>query len=655
MDQSLKFTVFLSDKTQAAFGSINKSMKGMMKTQESFAKIGGGAAGIMAIGTAIGGIISPARDMNMALGELNSLLGDAGSTTLPVIQNASMDFADEYGASAAEFVRASYDIQSSISGLSGFTLSEFTRSSAVLAMATKSDTATITDYMGTMYSIFQDSANKMGKAKWINILAGQTAQAVEMFKTTGNKMSEAFSSLGSTAMVFDISQAEQIASLGMIQSTMGGAASGTAYASFLNAIPRSQEVLGTSFTDESGKLFKLVDIMGKLEMKFGATLDVSEIGLLTQSFGEAGSAFVKNMWGKTADLEANIAKLENISGMDKALQMAKSMSDPFNGLSESIKNVNTVFGQSIVETILPAIYYMTEAATTMRRWIFLFPNLTKFVGVLTIGVTALASAMAIYMAVSGAAKLAAIAWALTFAPLILGVKTLTFWLARQAIFMFLAFGWIPFLIAAAVVAIGLIITYWDELKAAFLDTSWGQAISKAFDAMIGKIKYFISLLADAWDSLTGLFSFDSAELDPTLNVNPTFNNESPIQSRAPLHNFAGYNNTGLGLDPALNINPAFNNESAIQSRFPLHDFSKDINNGLDIEQDNVEYANRLTMLSSAAPQQLYAAPNLSNAVSNASTSTADNSQKVEIKEVNFNTESAPTPMEFESYLSMVSP
>ncbi|WP_206196936.1 hypothetical protein [Zooshikella ganghwensis] len=80
------------------------------------------------------------------------------------------------------FVRASYDIQSAIGGLTGQELSQFTKASGVLAAATKADTATITNYMGTMYGIFSEQAEVMGKANWVNMVAGQTASAVQMFK-----------------------------------------------------------------------------------------------------------------------------------------------------------------------------------------------------------------------------------------------------------------------------------------------------------------------------------------------------------------------------------------------------------------------------------------------------------------------------------------
>ena len=88
-----------------------------------------------------------------------------------------------------------------------------------------------------MHSIFADTARKMGDGAWVAKMTGQTAAAVKMFKTDGNKIASAFSSLGSQAALQGISSAEQFAVLGTLQATMSGESSGTAYASMLAALP----------------------------------------------------------------------------------------------------------------------------------------------------------------------------------------------------------------------------------------------------------------------------------------------------------------------------------------------------------------------------------------------------------------------------------
>ncbi|MCZ5375738.1 hypothetical protein O5698_23345 [Escherichia coli] len=98
------------------------------------------------------------------------------------LSRAAVDFTMEYGGAAQDFVRAAYDIQSAIAGLTDDELSRFTTASATVAAATKSSSQTITAHMGTMYGIFKDQADAMGKSKWVEQVARQTATAVQMFK-----------------------------------------------------------------------------------------------------------------------------------------------------------------------------------------------------------------------------------------------------------------------------------------------------------------------------------------------------------------------------------------------------------------------------------------------------------------------------------------
>lgn len=242
-----------------------------------------GAAGVAGAGIALQQALQPAIDMDRALGEVKSL--GVADAQLKTLAETALQFSVEYGKSAAEFVGASYDIQSAIAGLAGNELSEFTRASGVLAAATKADTATITSYVGTMYGIFQNSANEMGKADWVNMLGGQTAKAVQMFKTTGAEMSSAFTSVGASATAVGVGMTEQMAILGTLQATMSGSEAGTKYRAFLAGAAKAQDTLNMSFTDSQGQLLPIVDILNQLKGKFGDTISVAESAELSKAFG----------------------------------------------------------------------------------------------------------------------------------------------------------------------------------------------------------------------------------------------------------------------------------------------------------------------------------------------------------------------------------
>ena len=159
--EKLMYTIGVVDK---ATGPVNKIMAKMQQLgAQATASQDQMMRGFM---TAVGGgmalsrSLAPAIDHVAALGEVQSL--GVLEADLNQLTKTSFEFSAQWGGNSAEFVRSAYDIQSAISGLTGDELSSFTKASNILAVATKADAGTITSYMGTMYGIFEKTANKMG-------------------------------------------------------------------------------------------------------------------------------------------------------------------------------------------------------------------------------------------------------------------------------------------------------------------------------------------------------------------------------------------------------------------------------------------------------------------------------------------------------------
>jgi len=523
----LNYSVWLSDKTQKGFNSVKKSFSGMQsmaqKSQASWQTVGTGGAGLWGVAASVNAMTAPAREMNSARGELASLLGDNAGSTLDLVQNQAMAFSEDYGKSASEFVSASYDIQSAIDGLSPDNLASFTTASAVLATATKADTATITNYMGTMYGIFKRNVNAMGKSQWIEQLAGQTATAVQMFKTTGDAMNEAFAGLGSRAANQNISAGEQFAVLGTLQSTMRGGTAGTAYAGFLDALPNAEKTLNLSLSGANGKALGMIDIIDKLKAKLGDDLGVQQLGWLNKAFGTNAAGMIQNLWTQTDTLKSSIESLNNVSGMDKAITMAKAIADPYEQLAQAGNNIRVVFGQAFSQSIQPMIAYMIGGAQTLRTWITLFPNITKLVGYLTLGILALTAGMATMAIITGTTTLA---WtgltAIWFVAKFLtgglwsGIAMLAkgLWKLVPAVWSvgsaFVAtFGWIPIAIIAVIAAVVALWYCWDQLTALIANADWFKAVSSAFDSFIDKLKTVRQWASSIWTDMSSWFGDDS--------------------------------------------------------------------------------------------------------------------------------------------------
>ncbi|MFB2841583.1 phage tail tape measure protein, partial [Aeromonas jandaei] len=457
--------------------------------QSGFASITGGGAAMLAGGMAIQNALMPAIEMDRALGEVASL--DVAQSGLKALSDEALKFSVEYGKSATEFVRASYDIQSAIGGLSTSELPAFTRASAVLAAATKADTGTITNYMGTMYGIFEQQAVAMGKAEWVEAVASKTATAVQMFKTTGQGMADAFQGVQATATALGVSMDEQFAVLGTLQSSMGGAVAGTAYKSFLSAIPKAGKELGLGFYDATGAMLPMVDILDQIKGKFGETLTGNDIGKLQKAFGETATPVILNLLKKTDQLKGSINALGNTYGMGKAEQMAAAMTDQWQRVESAWFAIRAAAFGAVLPTINKVVGAFANGGAVVLRWTRIFPNFTKVVSYAVLAIAGLGIVTGAWLVLAGLAKLATLAWALTFggltAPINLFKKALA-GLRPVLLAVNMALRLNPAVliigtILALVAAVALAIVYWDELRATFAVLTDFELLSAFFGGM----------------------------------------------------------------------------------------------------------------------------------------------------------------------------
>ena len=550
--ERLMFTVGMTDNVSRPLANINRTLAGVRQNANAgFDAIRGGAVGAGASFLSIQALMQPVYDMDNALGEVRSL--GTAEKELQTLKKTALDFSIQYGKSAVDFVKSSYDIQSAIGGLTNGELAKFTEASNLLAAATKADAATITGYMGTMYGIFQDQAAKMGKAEWVEMLTGQTAAAVQMFKTTGQEMSAAFTSLGANAQSAGIQLSEQMAILGTLQATMSGSEAGTKYKAFLAGVGMAQDKLGLSFTDSNGRLLPMLDILEKLKGKFGDTLSVAESDALKKAFGsDEAVSLIKLLMTQTDGLNKSITTLSRNTGMAKAEEMATAMLDPWEQFQAATEALRIEFGTALLPTVNSVLGTLTDGLTTVMTWTQEFPHLTKAIGLATLGVLLLGGAVGVMSIVIGigravwAGMLAMLAFgrgvmfALTIATglftkglaalraimlaitITVGVLTSPLWATVAVI------GVIVAAVVAGIYYLGDWLGWWEKLGAWFSNTEWGAGLLEWID----ETKTAISELIDSINILDG-FSFDSlnpfSDSPDITSMNTAASNPPPVR------------------------------------------------------------------------------------------------------------------------------
>ncbi|MDX1300895.1 phage tail tape measure protein [Photobacterium sp.] len=510
LPEALRFQIGLIDQISKPLGNIQRHLNDVTNTyRQGTHTMMAGAAGMVGAGFALQQALMPAIEMDRKLGEVKSL--GVADDQLKTLAQTAMKFSVEYGKSATDFVAASYDIQSAISGLGGNELSEFTRASGVLAAATKADTSTITNYVGTMYGIFQNSANEMGKADWVNVLGGQTAKAVQMFKTTGDGMSSAFTSVGAAATSVGVGMTEQMAILGTLQSTMSGSEAGTKYRAFLAGTAKAQEALNMQFTNAQGQMLPMVDILNQIKGRYGDTISVVESAELSKAFGtQEATAMIQLLMQNTDGLASSINKLGKVNGLDVAEQMAGSMTDQWERLKQGVFAVRTAFGAALLPSLLPVISSLADGGIEIIKWTEMFPNLTKYIGFAGMTILGAAAAGGAFTLMMGVGKQAMATYMLTM-KMFTGVSfLLTKGMAGLRVAMLAANISIaanPIILVvgaviAAIAAVGALIYYWDDLKASFGDTTWFQALT----LLSAPIRMLFEVIRGGWQWVMSGFS-----------------------------------------------------------------------------------------------------------------------------------------------------
>lgn len=529
----LMLTVGLLDRISGPLRAIQRTVDRVTShSRRAFMNTAAGVTALIAASTAFATTINPANDMNQALGEVRSL--EVAESTLASLNQAGLKYSIQFGAQASNYVRSAYDIQSAIDGLVDNDLPRFTTAAGTLAKATKANVSDITSYFGSMYGIFKNQANEMGKGTWVEMLAGQTATAVQMFKTTGPEMSAAFESIGADAQSMGIKLNEQMGVLGTLQSTMSGSEAGTKYGAFLGSLGNAQDNLDLKFTDQSGALLPVVEILEKIKTQTNGLGALETQNLLADAFGsDEAVSFIQLMSADIGKLNSDINKLGKVEGMEKAIWMAEQMQDPWARLGAGIKAVSIAVWQKALPAINPFVDAMSQVTLVIVEWTDKYPNLTKAIG---LGITAFMGLIAVAGLMTlaiGLVQFAGVGLTMRFliirpvvwaARAVMMAYTASLWLMRTAILAFVLYGpaistffmamkasflttlpaiwaftsallanpitWIVVGIAALIAALVAVVVYWDDVTA---------AINRFTD-------YVFEGLASGWNWIKNLFA-----------------------------------------------------------------------------------------------------------------------------------------------------
>ncbi|EAP9738534.1 phage tail tape measure protein [Salmonella enterica subsp. enterica serovar Newport] len=534
--KQLDFTLSLIDKLSRPLKQAQSSVTGFAeKSKAAFMQIGGGVLALAGTGMAIRGALSPAIEMYDALNDAASKGID--DQALKAVQRDALRFSTTYGASAVEFVQSTESINSALAGLTGNELPKVTKVANTLAFALKSTAAETAEFMGQMFGNFSADAERLGKVQFAEQLAGKMVYMRKTFGTEMATIKDLMEGARGVGTNYGVGLDEQLAVLGQLNRTLGTEAS-SAYEGFMTGAVEGAKKLGLSFTDATGKMLSMPEMLIKLQGKYGKSLEgnLKAQAELDAAFGDS-SAVVKHLYGNVALLQRNITELGGSDGLKRTQEMASKLVKPWDRFVQILKAIQTVIGLTLIPVLYPVLNRLADMGQTFARWMQLFPNIARVIGYAAMALLGFAAVGAVANIVMGVSKFIMMGWKGVWKLLTAVTKIDTAWtwlntkaklawanvmkslrgillaLRMQAIMTGTAINFMswPVLLvigAIALLAAGcwLLIKHWDTVKAAVMETFAFQACARVVAWLAGVFSTAWQFISEGWNSFIALLT-----------------------------------------------------------------------------------------------------------------------------------------------------
>ncbi|MCG9778734.1 phage tail tape measure protein [Photobacterium damselae] len=550
----LMFQVGLIDKISKPLGNIQRQFSALgNEYRDGTHTMIAGAAGVAGAGFAMQSALMPAIELDRALKDVKAL--GVADAALDKVAKTAMMFSAQYGVAAVEVIQHTEQITNGMGKMEANVLASVTRSSATLAMAMKSDAETVGRYMKNLYGNYQKQADSMGKDVWAAQVAGMTAEVKRLYGTNMDQLEGMVDGMHSLTSSLGVGLPEQLAVLGFLNTQMSEGDAVTQYTNYLEGAIDAQKKLGVSLVDSKGNMLPMLDVLKKIKPLLKGMKGADATHFLNSAGLGDGSLMLMKMLEKTDELSNGINQLGNVKGLNAASKMAATMTDQWKRMEQGLNSIRIAFGYAVMPAVLDVVSVMSDWAQEIVKLTQFLPNITRLIGKLVLSFFALAAvggavtlAMGMWKQVTVTLKIMTMALTKSYSFLrgaliaarvqisLLGLQakltaaaqwilntavtaskfayngaiTSLKWMARTLVSAsFAALKFTASLltnpiflmvagITAAVVAIGALIYYWDDLKASFGDTVWFQAIMGGIQAVTFRFQLFFQMIKGGW-------------------------------------------------------------------------------------------------------------------------------------------------------------
>lgn len=509
MSSSLDFTIKLTDRVTAPLKRVQSQFKSFNATAaNSFKKIGGGGLAIFAVAKSITSLLSPAEEMDRALKNT----GIGGVSSINNLRTAAKKFSGEYGTSAVDFVNSASSIKRVLAGISDQDVPQATAAMNLLSKATGDSMETSTAYIDQMASNYKSTVNKIGQLNFAKQAAGIAAYTKANFNVSTQQLQGMMQSTKGAAANNGVGMGEQAVVLSMASKSLGNGAAGS-YEAFYKNLSKAGQELGMSFADANGKMLSMPDIVSKIQGKFGKDLskNIKAQEKLDKAFG-AGANIIKVLSGNSDEFNKHMKEIGNGKNLELMQKMAEKNVKPLDRINAQFVNIKESIGRALLPALKPIMDTVGGLISKFAKWMEMFPNIAKWIGIITIAIMSLAGVAAVFAIISGVISL--LLSPIMLIVLAIGAVIAVCWVFRKQIGN--AISWIvtkfqelwdkikdTWVIQALIgyfKFLGKVFgVVWAGIKAAF--KLWISIIVWLKDVIINTFSNAIRVIGDFWDSI----------------------------------------------------------------------------------------------------------------------------------------------------------
>ncbi|EAW6540300.1 phage tail tape measure protein [Salmonella enterica] len=567
MAAELDFTLSLVDKLTKPLKQAQSALTDFAdKATADFKRIGGGALALWGVNKALMGMMRPAYDLQDALDD--SVGSGYAAAGLDKLTKAANSFAIEYGRSSLDFVKNSTLIRRSIGGITDNDLPAYTHAASVLGVAMRTGTEDAVNYLSHMTNLMPQMVSKMGSVDFAGAMAGLASQMKNSFNSSLNDISAMIEQSKGTGSAYGVSLAEQLGTMGTASQVLGSGAS-AGYDQLLRHLGSGDatKATGINFRDAQGQILPIMSILDKLKAKYGENIEgnARAQAAMEKAFGK-GASVIRALWNNADGLSKSINALGKNPGLKAVEEMAKKTVVPWEQFAAILEAIRAEISLRLLPTFGPFFDALVDCGKEFVNWLHAFPNIARWIGYIVVSMISLAAigaTVAIIMGIisliklgaeasgsikllkytldllrpslistriglmglwiqekavwvwsklvalwAGICKVAIAAWNVVLRTCTVAMRL--FGIAARFAGMGLGFllspiGLILLAIAALAVGIYFAIKYWDDIKAAIMDTQAFKWLQSAIAPVVGWFNDAWKSIEDGWNNLTNWF------------------------------------------------------------------------------------------------------------------------------------------------------